>query len=144
MRFVRKPINNFLIKQRRPAQNRVDFRGMELYFNCSCKLDRLISLQEERDVSSISTAANSYETFPQGESSFIYGRRLERYFSTSDREEQRNTGVECAKKLQLWSDENKFVETSLEFSSTLSVPCTFLRSFEDFQPHLYFEFWECK
>lgn len=146
MRFVHKLINNFLIKQRRPVQNRVYFRGMKLYFNCNCKLDRRISLQEERDVSSISTATNSYETFPQGEASFIYGRQLERYFSTSDREEQRHTGVECATKLQLWSDENTFVETSLEFSSILllSVPCILLRPFGDFQPQLYFDIWECK
>jgi len=78
---------------------------MEPYFDCTSKLDRLISLQEERDVSSISTAANNN----------IYGEWLERYFSTLDREEYRNTGVECATKLQLWSDENTFVETSLEF-----------------------------
>ena len=88
---------------------------MEPYFDCTSKLDRLISLQEERDVSSISTAANNYETFPQGRVSFIHGEWLERYFSTLDREEYRNTGVECATKLQLWSDENTFVETSLEF-----------------------------
>jgi hypothetical protein len=109
-----------------------------------CKLDRLVSLQEERDVSSISNAANNYENFPQETSSFIYGRWLEQYFSTSDREEYRNTEVECETKQQLWPDENKFVESSLELSSTLSVPCIFLPSFGDFQPKLYFDFRERK
>lgn len=82
MRFVHKIINNFIIKQRAPLQNGVDFGGTELYCKCSCKLDRLISLQEKRDLSSISTAANNYETFPQGKMSFIYGRQLEPYFNT--------------------------------------------------------------
>ena len=50
-RFVHKRINNFLIKQRRPVQNRVDFRRMELYLKCICKLDRFVSLQEERETS---------------------------------------------------------------------------------------------
>ena len=57
-------INNLFIKYREPVQNRLDSSGMELYFDSSCKLDRLISLQEERYVFSISTAAGNYGSLP--------------------------------------------------------------------------------